>query len=208
MAGTYGAVDGSSTFVGRRATPLAASPSEQLLALVAASDDRALAELYDRYGKVAYALALRILRDRALAEDAVQEAFVAIWRMAAQFRAERGGARAWILTLVRRRAVDRVRHEQRHADLAAEAVAAGEPLAEAGTSLEQLHVREALMRLSRPERKVLELAYYEGLTQEEVAAALDIPVGTVKSRTARALARLARSLGHSGQAEAPDALAG
>jgi RNA polymerase sigma-70 factor (ECF subfamily) len=181
--------------------------SEQLLQLVAAGGEDALAELYDRYGGLAYALALRVLRDRQYAEDAVQEAFVAVWRTAAAFRAERGGARAWILTLVHRRAVDRVRREQRHAHLAAEAIPEGEAGTEPGASAAQLHVRAALASLSPAERSVIGLAYYKGLTQEEVAAALGIPVGTVKSRTARALARLASRLGDHARTETRDALA-
>ncbi len=186
---------------------LAASSSEQLLQLVAAGGEDALAELYDRYGGLGYALALRVLRDRHYAEDAVQEAFVAVWRTAAGFRTERGGARAWILTLVHRRAVDRVRREQRHANLAAEWMPGGEAGPAPGASADQLYVRDALASLSPAERKVIGLAYYEGLTQDEIAAALRIPVGTVKSRTARALARLASRLGDHARTETRDALA-
>src|SRR5581483_4716266 len=86
---------------------------EGLVALVARGDDAALAELYDRVGRVAYGLAYRVLRDERLAEDAVQEGFLAVWRMAAGFSAERAKARTWILTLVHRRAVDLVRREER-----------------------------------------------------------------------------------------------
>src|SRR5438105_12225905 len=86
---------------------------EAVVALVARSDHDALAELYDRYGRVAYGLALRVLRDEALAEDAVQEAFLSLWRGASRFIPERGKASTWILTLVHRRAVDLVRREER-----------------------------------------------------------------------------------------------
>ena len=86
---------------------------EALVALVARGDDDALGELYDRVGRVAYGLALRILRDDRLAEDAVQEGFLAVWRNAVSFRAERAKASTWILTLVHRRAVDLVRREER-----------------------------------------------------------------------------------------------
>ena len=86
---------------------------EELLSLVAASDDEALAELYDRFGGVAYGLALRILRDEALAQDAVQEAFLAVWRTADRFQAERASPSTWILTFVHRRAVDLVRRQER-----------------------------------------------------------------------------------------------
>src|SRR5947208_14991744 len=86
---------------------------EAVVALCARSDDVALAELYDRFGRVAYGLARRVLRDDGLAEDAVQESFLAIWRGAARFRPERGKASTWILTLVHRRSVDLVRREER-----------------------------------------------------------------------------------------------
>src|ERR1043166_278613 len=90
---------------------LAHISDEALLSLVASSDDQALAELYDRFGRVAYGLALRVLRDEALAQDAVQEAFLSVWRTADRFLAERAKASTWILTLVHRRAVDLVRRE-------------------------------------------------------------------------------------------------
>src|SRR5213075_3026481 len=86
---------------------------EAVVALVARSDEQALTELYDRFGRAAYGLALRILRDDALAEDAVQDAFLAVWRRAETFMAERGKASTWLLTLVHRRAVDLVRRENR-----------------------------------------------------------------------------------------------
>src|SRR5213075_930331 len=86
---------------------------EAVVALVARSDEQALAELYDRFGRPAYGLALRVLRDDALAEDAVQEAFLTLWRTAGRFVPERGKASTWILTLVHRRAVDIVRREER-----------------------------------------------------------------------------------------------
>ena len=93
--------------------PLAHLSDEALVLLAGRSEQPALAELYDRYGRTAYGLALRVLRDEALAEDAVQEGFLALWRTAAQFVPERGKASTWILTLVHRRAVDTVRREQR-----------------------------------------------------------------------------------------------
>src|SRR5262245_65988223 len=100
---------------------LAHLSDEALVALVARNDETALAELYDRIGRVAYGLAFRVVRDERLAEDAVQEGFLALWRTAAAFRAERAKASTWILTLVHRRAVDLVRREERRR---------GEPLGE------------------------------------------------------------------------------
>src|SRR6202044_3280055 len=105
---------------------------EAVVALTARSDEVALAELYDRYGRTAYGLALRVLRDESLAEDAVQEAFLAIWRGASRFIPERAKASTWILTLVHRRAVDLVRREERRrADpLPEEELGGGGPSAE------------------------------------------------------------------------------
>ena len=94
------------------ARDLAHLSDEALVALVARSDETALAELYDRFGRVAYGLALRIVRDPALAEDVVQEAFLSVWRSAGRFVAERAKASTWLLTLVHRRAVDLVRKEE------------------------------------------------------------------------------------------------
>ena len=133
---------------------LAHLSDEALVALVARSDEVALGELYDRFGRVAYGLARRILRDDALAEDAVQEGFLAAWRSAPRFVPERSKASTWLLTLVHRRAVDLVRREER---------------------------RRA---------EALELAYYGGFTQSELAERLGQPVGTIKSRMFAGLARL------------------
>src|SRR3954462_13031269 len=120
--------------------PLAQLSDDALLALVARSDDDALAELYDRYGRPAYGLALRILRDAALAQDAVQDAFLTAWRTAAGFDARRGSASTWLLTLVHRRAVDLVRREERRrTDVFDETspVAAGDATDEAAEVREQ-----------------------------------------------------------------------
>ena len=165
-----------------------------LLQLVVRGDERALAELYDRHGRAAYGLALRILRDPGLAEDAVQEAFVGVWRSAARFQAERGSARSWILTLVHRRAVDAVRREERSrsAHDFVEPDASWSESAEDAASLraEQQTIQRALELLPSSQRRLLELAYYCGLTQSELAGRLELPLGTVKSRTHAALARL------------------
>src|SRR5206468_6175488 len=128
---------------------LAHLSDESLLSLVASSDENALAELYDRFGRVAYGLALRILRDEALAQDAVQEAFLAIWRSADRFLAERAKASTWILTLVHRRAVDLVRREDRRRaeplETAPEAATASGLQDGAELGFQRKIVREALL---------------------------------------------------------------
>jgi len=167
---------------------------EELLEAIAAGDDAALAALYDRFGRPAYGLALRILRDQALAEDAVQEAFLAIWRAADSYRRERAKPATWILTLVHRRAVDLVRREdRRRADALVE-----EPQEEAAQTVHEeadlrdrrTAVQAALRRLPDDQREALELAYYGGYTQSELAERLGVPLGTIKSRMFTGLARL------------------
>ena len=170
-----------------------AGTDEQLLTEIARGDERALAELYDRFGRVAYGLALRVLRDRALAEDAVQDAFLAAWRTAAAFDPRRGKAQTWLLTLVHRRAVDLVRREERRrADQLDDApVSAGPSTEETAAVREQRRaVQAALARLPPDQRHALELSYYGGLTQAELAERLGIPLGTVKSRVFAGLAAL------------------
>src|SRR5438477_555218 len=158
---------------------------EALLARVARGDHAALGELYDRHGRVAYGLALRVVRDQALAEDAVQEAFLSVFRSAGSFAPERGTPKTWLLTLVHRRAVDVVRRQQRAAGEPLELVepGAGEATDEEAAVREQRRaVQAALRRLTPDQREALELAYYGGYTQSEVAERLGVPLGTVKSR--------------------------
>jgi RNA polymerase sigma factor (sigma-70 family) len=181
---------------------LAHLSDEALLSLVASSDDQALAELYGRFGGVAYGLALRILRDEALAQDAVQEAFLAVWRSADRFLAERAKASTWILTLVHRRAVDLVRREDRRRgeplERAAEPVAPATTEDEATIGYERRVVQEALRQLTPEQREALELGYYGGLTQSELAERLGQPLGTIKSRMFTGLSRLRDLLAEAG----------
>jgi len=168
---------------------------EALVALVARGDENALAELYDRVGRIAYGLALRVVRDERHAEDAVQEAFLAVWRRAATFRADRAKASTWILTLVHRRAVDLVRREQRrHAEPLGDHAAlaeSGERTDEAAwLRFERERVQGALAQLPDPQRETLELAYYGGYSQSELAERLGVPLGTIKSRMFAGLSRL------------------
>lgn len=170
--------------------------AERLLARVASGDRGAFAELYDRYASAVYGTCLRVLREPHAAEDAAQEAFAAVWRHAAAFDAARGAAGAWIgrvarnaaLDASRRRAlrvtapeVDPVDDRENPEDLA---VAADEAF----------RLRLALETLPERERVVLTLAYTDGLTQSEIAERLELPLGTVKTRTRSGLARLAEHL--------------
>ncbi len=179
---------------------------EALVALVARGDEPALAELYDRVGRIAYGLAFRILRDDRLAEDAVQEAFLGVWRTAAAFRAERAKASTWILTLVHRRAVDLVRREERRRteplpdDVPTRPQDATDAADEAAwLRFERERVQAALKQLPDVQREAIELAYYGGYSQSELAERLGLPLGTVKSRMFAGLARLRELLDDSTQ---------
>jgi RNA polymerase sigma factor (sigma-70 family) len=187
------------------ARELAHLSDEALVALAARAEESALAELYDRHGRVAYGLALRVLRDQALAEDAVQEAFLAVWRSASTFLPERAKASTWILTLVHRRAVDLVRREERRRaePLAEETRTDGDGSAAdvAWLRFERERVQEALRRLPDHEREALELAYYGGFTQSQLAERLGLPIGTIKSRMFSGLARLRELLDPSAQGD-------
>jgi RNA polymerase sigma factor (sigma-70 family) len=178
---------------------------EAVVALVARSDQAALAELYDRFGRVAYGVALRIVRDEKLAEDAVQEGFLTAWRNADRFMPERAKAATWLLTLVHRRSVDVVRREnRRRAEFLPEEDDGATSLSaedDAWLRLERERVQAALRQLPDQQREAIELAYYGGFTQSELAERLGQPVGTIKSRMFTGLARLRELLAEPGSGE-------
>lgn len=184
---------------------LAHLSDEAVVALVARSDEGALGELYDRYGAAAFRLARRVVRDTGLAEDVVQEAFLGIWRGAARFVPERAHASAWIMTLVHRRAVDAVRREERRRALPLEdgddvrLVDSAENVV--WLRLERERVRHALAQLPDQQRETLELAYYGGFTQSELADRLGRPLGTVKSQMFAGLQNLRGLIESSTKAE-------
>ena len=183
---------------------LAHLSDEALVALIARGDEGALAELYDRFGAVAFGLALRVVRDAALAEDAVQEAFLTVWRTASRFVAERGKARTWILTLVHRRAVDVVRREQtRRTDPLKEQPESGGRTAEeeAWLRLERTRVQEALKRLPDQQREAIELAYYGGFTNPSPPTASASPWTLSRAVMFTGLSRLRELLEETGHEE-------
>jgi RNA polymerase sigma-70 factor (ECF subfamily) len=173
------------------ATPAAASDAE-LLARVAGRDREAFEVLYNRYVRSIFGLALRRLRDRERAEDAVQETFAAVWRSASSYRPERGPAAPWLYAIARNAVVDRFRG---HLEPTGEVpdLVSGEPGPpdRAEASYVSWRVHRALEELPDREREVVELAYWSGLSQSEVAEFLHIPLGTVKTRTRSALTKLA-----------------
>lgn len=163
-------------------------------------DTHALEELYDRYADLLYSIAIRIVRGAPEAEEVVQETWVQAWRKAASFDSDRGSVGAWLVTIARSRALDRLR--SMGSRLRAETAAGAELLAEtampssadasAHASHQQLSatVVGALAQLGEQQRRVLELAYFSGLSQTEIATQLDTPLGTIKSWTRQALMRL------------------
>jgi RNA polymerase sigma-70 factor (ECF subfamily) len=174
----------------------------ELLSRVAHGDVAALRTLYDEHAPRAMAIALRILRSAQEAEDIVQETFLELWRRARQFDAARGGAVAWVVTIARSRAIDRLRATGT-ADRAVAGAAAGEgltpapfpaPHAEAERRRDELRVASALSALPEEQRQTIELAYFEGLSQSEIAERTGSPLGTVKMRVKLAIAKLSRLL--------------
>ena len=171
---------------------MASPQAEALIRRMTSGDTNALAEIYDLFAGLVNGLALRILRDRTEAEDVVQEVFVQVWRQADRFDPGRGSPEAWICTMARTRALDRLR---RRASRREEPNDAAAPPSEAPRTEEAIAVRKALLTLSADQRRALELAYYEGLTQTEIADRLGEPLGTIKTRIRTAMIRLRDVLG-------------
>ncbi len=169
--------------------------------LAAGELEAPMADLYDRYGRRVYGLGLRVLRDATLAEELVQETFVRLWQSAGRYDATQGAVAPWVWMIARGAAIDM----QRRAAVrprAARSDAGQEPVVtdEIDRMLLSLDVRDALEELSPSHREVLALGYDEALTQREIADRLDIPLGTVKTRTYHALRALKDRLGHGGSA--------
>jgi len=175
----------------------------ELLRAVARGDEAAFARVYDRYAPILLGLMLRILRSRPEAEDVLQEVFLQVWQQARSFDPARGRAFTWLATLARSRAIDRLRavdSRERAAQRSAEE--GGAPAAETqGWADEEAiraeraeAVRAALAELPEEQRQVLVLAYLDGMSQSEIAAAKNQPLGTVKTRTRTGLKRLSDTL--------------
>jgi RNA polymerase sigma-70 factor, ECF subfamily len=183
------------------------SPDAALVARAATGDERALGELYDRYGAMAFSLACAIVGERADAEEVVADTFAQVWRSAAGFDPARGSVAAWVATIARSRALDLVRSRRRRARVLEEAAVVtdeGEALVLA-PSLEpadrnaemtetSVLVRRSLADLPAPQRRVIELAYFGGLSQSEIATQLSEPLGTVKTRMRAGMEKLRQAL--------------
>jgi RNA polymerase sigma-70 factor (ECF subfamily) len=175
---------------------------EDLMTLVDEKDPDAFAVVYDRHGGAAYSLAHRIVGDASMAEDVTQEAFLSIWRSTARFDAARGSVRAWVLGIVRNRAIDALRRSARPApklDLDDEAVLDTQP-AEQRTEVEAIRretagrLRQALGLLPREQSQVIELAYFGGFSHSEIADMLGAPIGTIKGRMRLGLEKIRTTL--------------
>ena len=175
----------------------------ELLRAVARGDEAAFARVYDRYSPILLGLMLRILRSRPEAEDVLQEVFLQVWQQARSFDPARGRAFTWLVTLARSRAIDRLRAVDSRERAAQRSAEDGLPVAAEGQGWAEEEairgeraeaVRAALAELPEEQRQVLVLAYLDGMSQSEIAAAKNQPLGTVKTRTRTGLKRLSEAL--------------
>jgi RNA polymerase sigma-70 factor (ECF subfamily) len=183
-----------------RATSAADEADRAVLVRLADGELDALEDLYDRYKTMAYSIAYRVTNDATLAEDVVQDAFLGAWRNAARYVETRGSVKTWLLAIVHHRAIDAVRRRRPTTELPdlelPSPVSLTEPdvWAEVAAGLDAEVVRRALAELSEVQREAIELAYFGGLTQQEIADRTETPLGTVKSRMRLGLLAMRRSL--------------
>jgi RNA polymerase sigma factor (sigma-70 family) len=183
-----------------RVATVADDADRAVLARVADGELQALDALYERYKTMAYSIAVRITNDPALAEDVVQDAFLGAWRNAARYVEGRGSVKTWLLSIVHHRAIDAVRRRRpttelpEHESVQPAAFRLPDVWAEVSANIDAERVRAALGALSDVQREAIELAYFGGLTQVEVAERTGTPLGTVKSRMRLGLLALRREL--------------
>jgi RNA polymerase sigma-70 factor, ECF subfamily len=187
---------------GSSAAPLRVLADEELMQLVYRGNAAAFEVIYDRHADAAFSLAFRMCRQRALAEDVVQEAFLSLWRSNARYDRGRGSVRTWALGIVHNRAIDALRRRAVRDRNVVDDEGIEERLpARERTELEfarrdeAREIREALDQLPKEQSKVIELAYFGGLTHVEIATALDEPVGTIKGRMRLGLTKMRMALG-------------
>ena len=169
---------------------------EDLISLVGDGDAQAFAVLYDRHSRAAYSLAYRMMNGRQAAEDLAQDAFLKVWRPATSYRADRGGVRTWILSIVHNRGIDQLRSSasrrrvQDRVEATIDRWQPSEAFAETWRNSQREQVREALDTVPPEQLKILALAYFSGYTHMEIAENLDVPLGTVKGRMRLGLKKL------------------
>ncbi len=177
----------------------------RLMKRIIGRDQRAFAELYDRYTSVIYTMVLRMVKSTAEAEDLVQEIFVQIWKKAHLFAESKGSVYTWVMTMARRKAIDKVRSQdyvnrgdsvdddERPLDIPDAAFEANPLIATVSREYEEL-MRSSLVAISADQRSIIELSYYDGYTQAQIAERLQLPLGTVKTRMRQGLIKLRDSL--------------
>ena len=174
--------------------PPSSEDDASLLALVRRGDEQAMASLYDRYSKVVYSVALRVLRDPASAEDVLQEIFMQIWRTPDSFIATRGSLGGWLAVVSRNRSIDALRRKRPTESVDEIGLASPTNLAdEAERNLMMGKARETIALLPVEQRKTLEMAFFDGLTHSEIAEMTGDPLGTVKTRIRSALLTLRKA---------------
>jgi RNA polymerase sigma-70 factor (ECF subfamily) len=181
-------------------SPVTAASDLELLSALAAGQVNALGILYDRYAKLVYSLAYRILENSEEAEDITQEVFLTLWRRNT-YNPERGSLSSFLTTMTRSRAIDKLRSKgtrlrvlQRLQGIVRSEASDLTPLEQASVGERSQMIRDALSQLSEAERQILEIAYYEGLSQSEIAKRLNMPLGTVKTRSRQGLLKLRQTL--------------
>ena len=175
-------------------TPPTVEDDASLLALVQSGGEQAMATLYDRYSKVVYSVALRVLRDPASAEDVLQEVFMQIWRNPDSFTAARGSLGGWLSIVARNRSIDTLRRKRPQVDVDDVPLASSFNLAdEAERNSLMERARGAITKLPTDQRKTLEMAFFDGLTHSEIAEMTGDPLGTVKTRIRSGLLTLRKA---------------
>ena len=183
-----------------RVNSAADDADREVLEAIAGGDHGAIAVLYERYKTMAYGLALRITGDAGLADDVVQEAFVGAWRNAGRYATERGSVKTWLLAIVHHRAIDAVRRRRptselpEHEEAPPPSLTLPDVWSEVAGRLDREEILGALATLSVVQREALELGYFSGLTQQEIAVRTNTPLGTVKSRMRLGLLQMRRAM--------------
>ena len=173
----------------------------QLLALIARGENWALSEIYDRYSRLVFSLALKILDDRASAEEIVQQVFTKVWRSARKYRLERGKFSTWLMSITHHQCIDELRRRRvrpvtqpGNEELLYELASDDDPAQAVQYTIEQARVREALQQIPAEQRIVIELAFWGGLSHQEIAVYCHSPLGTIKTRLRLGMQRLKRLL--------------
>ena len=168
-----------------------AADEMRLIARIRSGEQQAMSELYDRYSKVVYAVALRVLQDAGGAEDVLQDVFLQLWHNPDAFDASRGSLAAWLAVIARHKAIDRVRKRRPETDIEDCVIASGPDLRdETERALVIEKVRGVLAEMSSDQRTALELAFFQGLTHTEIAEKTGEPLGTIKTRIRSGLQQL------------------